>query len=823
MKVVRLFCGILVLLTTVACLAPPEYTGELTIPGLQGPVEIIRDSYAVPHIYAETEVDACFALGYAQAQDRLFQMEMIRRFSLGRLSEVLGSAMLATDKLNRILFSGVDKQAALASLAPETRARIDAFVEGINYYIEHRDALSSFEFFFLGFEPEPWSPEDVVSISLYYSFMFSPSFYSDLLHAALIDQVGEEMASDIFLDYNEGYPTTIPEGEAFFPGSGTAAVSRAARSFAVSSVGAISRKLVARIDASDKILESFGVPVPGGQACNNLVISGALSKTGKPILAHDSHNPYMIPALWYEAHLSTPNADVSGYVIPASPYIYAGQNEKIAWVFTAGVADDLDFYIEKIDPANPLKYLYNGEWRDMEVREETIRVRGSDDVQMQIRRTLHGPIVNDILEDYQKGPLPPDSVLSMRWAAVDFLKGMAAFFYINEAQSADGFLAALEQSDYRCPSINWVYADDQGEIGYFFSAAIPVRNGFDGSLPVPGWTDAFEWQGYVPASELPQVRNPEMGFIHSSNSKPVPDEYPYVIGHDFSPPDRLTRVRRIINETVAQNGKFGVEDVDKIFRDTYVLAAEEWVPILLQALGSADLSPEEALAREKLAQWDFVSDKDAVAPAIFQVLLVRMVENTFSPRLGAELYGPFIESYPMVVKALRHLMAEENSPWFDDPGTPETEGRADMLAKSFKEAVAFLNSEMGPGVDGWVLGRLLTLKIQHFFSTQVPFLSPLLDVGPYPMSGGLITPMGIGYSLNDPYAITGGSTNRFVVDFADRRASKIIAMPGISGHFNSPHYADQFDMWYRFEFRPFMLYRDQVDQQARYVMSMLPQ
>ncbi len=256
MGAIRLVLGILLLLTVTACLNPPEYAGELTIPGLHGPVEIVRDSYAVPHIYAETNDDACFALGYAQAQDRLFQMEMIRRIALGRLSEVLGAETVATDKLYRVLFSGVDKQATLASLTPEARARITAFVAGINYYIQNHRGPFSLEFLFLGFEPEVWKIEDFVSIYLYYVFMFSPSFDSDLLHAALIDQVGAEMTAEIFLDYNEGYPTTIPEGETPFPGSGTPAAPLASPSLDVSAAAAIGRRLLGRLDASDRILES---------------------------------------------------------------------------------------------------------------------------------------------------------------------------------------------------------------------------------------------------------------------------------------------------------------------------------------------------------------------------------------------------------------------------------------------------------------------------------------------------------------------------------------------------------------------------------------
>jgi len=806
---------IVIIIVVAGCLylnsTVPEYDGSLSVSGIQAPVEIIRDLSGVPHIYAEADEDVYFSLGYAMAQDRLFQMEMIRLVSQGRLSEIMGKATLKVDKLYRTVFSTLDVKRIQEAMDPKVRRTVEAFTRGINFYLEHREEPLSFEFLLLRHEPEQWKPEDIMSIYFFYCWMFSHSMKNELLHAAAIDQVGDIMAQDLFQDYNDGYPATISDRRSY-----SDMRIRYSHLKNVREVASIAKEILPVLSRADDVLTSIGFSKTH-MACNSVVISGKISRTGKPILFQDCHNPFSIPPLWYEAHLVTPKMNASGYVIVCTPYIFAGQNEHLAWVFTAGLSDDADFYLEKMHPKDNRKYYFKGRWEKVAVKREVIKVKGVDDITMEIRVTRHGPIIDDVVSDYTR--IPPSKALSMRWGLTDLYKGLEAPYHFERAKGADDFIAAVKR--YKYPAINWIYADDSGAIGYFYGAGIPIRKGFDGKLPVPGWKGEFEWQGYVPSDKQPQVRNPFSGFINTSNAMPA-RVYPFRIGN-FVPPDRLTRVREIIESIVNEKGYFTVEDAHRIFSDCFVLMARELVPLMIQSLEGETLSVNEKKVLEKLTVWDFVSDKEGIAPAVFQVLLVRMVENTFSVRLGKTLYSEYIKSKSMPVKGLRKVMLDENSPWFDDPGTPTKESRSNILNKSFKEAIAYLDREMGSDVEDWKLGDLMPLTLKHPFSGKVPFLSLLTDIGPYPMDGGLITPYNSSYRIENPFFIVGGSTNRFVVDFADRHNSKIIAMPGISGNFMSPHYDDQMYKWYNFKFRPFMLYRDQVEKDKEYTTKLIPQ
>lgn len=804
-----------------------KYDGELKVKGLNAPVEILRDSYGVPHIFAENDHDAFFALGYCMAQDRLFQMEMVKYIAQGKLSEIMGPSTIWSDKYARFIQSTIDSKVALGSQRPETLAALNAYLGGVNFHIENRREPLPFEFTALGFKPKKWKPEEMSAVIVFGSWDFGGGrIWKDLLRGAITEKVGEEMAQQILVGHSAGYPTAIPEGESYYPGFQESSSSESDLGFNQSQKnempGSI-HKLLSATDYFESILQPLGL-ASTGEACNSFVISSDLSETGKPILGHDCHNPFAVPSLWYEAHLVTPDMNVSGYTRPCSFTFAGGQNEHLAWVFTDGADDSADVYIEKIDPDNPNRYLYKGEWHEMQIRKEIIKVKGSENVEFILRSTHHGPVLNDIFteehEDLIAGK-PDSTVFSVRWAAPDLVQNVAITQFISKAKSVDEFIELMEMINV--PAINWVFADTNGDIGFFYGSGIPIRKGFDGSIPVPGWTGEYEWEGYVPASELPQAKNPNMGFFNTSNSKPASDDYPYSLGKNFSPPDRLTRVRQIIKETVEEKGKFGIEDSQKIFKDVYVAMASEMVPHILSSLEGRTLSDQEKKAVGRLSSWNYMAEKDEVAPAIFRATYLKIVENTFSERLGDDLYKRFAREERMTSLALRNLLTQKDSSWFDNPKTREIESRDTAFSKSFKEGVSYLEEKLGSNVDGWLLGNAQTLTLRHPFAEKAAFLSPLLNIGPYPVSGGLNTPYPGGYSRSNPFETTDGSNERFVIDLSDRRNSKIIYMPGLSENFMSPHYDDQADMWYEFKFRPFMLYRDQVEQDAKYVMKMTPE
>ena len=791
MKVIKWIIGVLLGLIVVIFVGVyaylrstlPDYDGEITVPGITKPVEIIRDSYGMPHIYAQTDQDACFALGYSMAQDRLFHMDLMRRAARGKLAEVLGKDLVPVDRFFRTITAGKSFEDIAAAYSPETRSAAQAYSAGVNYFIDHHKGPLPIEFTVLGYAPEPWQPSDGVAVHYVMAVDLNMALGVEMLHAAVIEKVGENVAQEIFPDYAEGYPTIIPQGLAVLEFLKTLNLARAVRGS------------------------------EGGGASNSWVVAGNKSVTGKPILANDPHLGLGAPGIWYEAHLVSPSMNVSGAVLPGMPFIIIGANEHVAWGFTNVMADDTDFYIEKINPANPDQYEFMGRWEDMQIKEEVIRVKGGDDVIFNVRRTRHGPIVDEV-NHYEE---PKDTALAMRWTAYETLQA-SPFIELNSAKSIDDIEKAA--AFFKCPGQNWVYADDQGNIGYWAAVAIPVRDGFSGTLPVPGWDGKHEWKGYVPTQQQPHLRNPARGWIATANNKHLGDDYPYAISHYYAMPDRFVRIK----EMITARKKFDTQSFAEMQADFYLVLAKEWVPMMRAslALSGKPFSEKEKAAMAFLKNWDFVAGSEDVAPTIFHATINAMVKNTFKKRLGEDLYGQYIKNYYMVFNAMRNLIAAGQSQWFDDPDTAEKEGINDIINKSFGEAVVYLNEKMGSTVEDWKWGKLHTLTLYHPFGKSSALMGYFMNIGPHPMGGSLATVNPQPYKLTAPWEGYHGASLRYIIDFGDRKNSRRVIPAGISGNFMSPHYDDQAELWRTGKYRPFVLDRESIDADARYILKMLP-
>jgi penicillin amidase len=543
------------------------------------------------------------------------------------------------------------------------------------------------------------------------------------------------------------------------------------------------------------------------------VISGKKSVTGKPILANDPHLGHGAPGIWYEAHLVTPNMNVSGAFLPGTPYVVIGANEHVAWGFTNVMADDTDFYIEKINPADPDQYEYQGRWEKMEIREEIINVKGSDDVTLKTRLTRHGPVI-DKVNDYKE---PAGTAITMHWAAYENYKVLQALQILNTAESIDDIERAAEY--FKCPGQNWVYADDRGNIGYWAAVGIPRREGFTGALPVEGWNGQYEWKGYVPTGEQPHLRNPDRGWIATANNRHVGDDYPYPISHYYAMPDRYVRIK----EMLLEKEKLSVDDFERMHNDFYMVMAAEWVPVMLEALSGADLSQIEKEALAALEKWDYVASVDGVAPTIFHTIINTMVQETYQKRMGEELYSQYIKNNYVVFNSLRNLVAKKESLWFDDPDTVEKETLNQLITASYREAVASLEKQLGPEIDTWIWGELHTLTIQHPFGRASALMGYFFNIGPFPMGGSVATVNPQPYRLSDPWDGYHGASLRYIVDFADRTNSRRVIPAGISGNFMSPHYKDQVDLWRTCDYRPFVLDRESIEKDRKYTMNMRPE
>jgi penicillin amidase len=752
----------------------------MTISGLKDKVEIIRDSYGMPHIYAQTDADAFFALGYCMAQDRLFHMDMVRRAARGKLAEILGKDLVPVDRFFRTITAGKSIESIASSYPHETLAAMKAYRQGVNYFIENRKGLLPLEFTILGYEPEPWQISDGSAVHYYMAWDLNSAFSIEMLHSAVIDKVGEKVARDLFPDYVEGYPTIAPEGMAAL-------------------------NLLKTLNLARKVLGT-----EGGGASNNWVISGKNSATGMPILANDPHLGHGIPGIWYEAHLVTPSMNVSGSVLPGLPFIVIGSNEHVAWGWTNVMADDADFYIEKINPANPDQYKYMGRWENMTIRNEVIKVKGAEDVNLTVRLTRHGPIISDVNETTE----PQGTALAMRWTAYEMLETLP--FHLNTAKSIDDIETAVEH--FKCPGQNWVYADNKGNIGYWAAVGIPIRDGFSGAIPVPGWDGKHEWKGYVPTAEQPHMRNPSRGWIATANNKHVGDDYPYPISHYYVMPDRYVRIQ----EMITTKEKYDVKDFENMHADFYMILAEEWAPLIVKALSDKELSENEKKALSILQEWDFVARAGGIAPTVFHATVNEMVKNSFEKRLGNHFYEQYIKNSFVVFNSLRNLMARSRSPWFDDPDTPEVEGIEDMIGQSFNEAVAYLNGQMGDNVDDWQWGKLHTLTFYHPFGKSSSLMGYFMNIGPFPMGGSFATVNPQPYRLSKPWEGYHGASLRYIIDFSNMKNSLRVIPAGISGNFMSPHYDDQVELWRTGQYRPFVLDRKSVEEDARYTLKMSP-
>jgi penicillin amidase len=789
MKVVKWILGIVLILLVAVVIVVygylratlPDYDGEVVVSGIDSDVTIIRDDFGMPHIYADSEGDAYFALGYCIAQDRLFQLDLIRRVITGRLSEIMGESVVDVDKLFRTLTASRSEEEIVKGYPPEVLSALEAFASGINYYIENGDGPLPVEFKILGYKPDPWKVEDCVSVYYFLAWQFNGSFKTEMLRATIADRLGKELTDEIFSIYPENGPTIMENLPPLKVGDN-----------------------VDYIKTLDLAREIMGFE--GGGASNHWVVSSVKSKTGKPIFANDPHVAHGAPGVWYEAHIITPTLNVTGAMLPGVPFVFAGTNGNCAWGGTVGMVDDSDYYIEKLDPENPNRYLFKGKWEEMEIKEETIKVKNGDDVDFNVRLTRHGPVIDDV-NNFDE---PEGHALSMRWVAPERADAIVAIYHVNRAKTVYDFDKWVEL--FQCPGINLGCADDKGNIGYWLVAGIPIRRGFDGSVPVPGWDGNHEWAGYVPKEEQPKLINPPSGWIATANNRIEKDGYPYVISNCYASPDRYIR----ISEMLTEKDKLDSEDFARIQGDAYVVLARDWVPTMIEILSEAELSEREAAALELLEEWDFVATPESCAASVFHATTNSIVERTFKKRLGDELYPLYVGSKYLVFNSLRKMFVNGGSTWFDDPDTEEIEDINFVVTMSFKDAVSYLEEEMGKEIDDWSWGDLHTLTIYHPFGKKSALMGKFFNIGPFPMGGGLFTVSPATYRLTDPWEVYHGASLRYIVDLSDENNSKMVTPNGVSGNFMSPHYDDQTGLWLDLKYRPLVLSREGVEKNAEY-------
>jgi penicillin amidase len=531
---------------------------------------------------------------------------------------------------------------------------------------------------------------------------------------------------------------------------------------------------------------------------NNWVISGDHTATGLPLLANDPHLGIQMPAIWYEVGLHAPGWDVSGFSFAGVPTVIIGHNDRIAWGVTNVGPDVQDLYIEKINPSDPNQYEYDGRWREMEIVEEIIKVNGGEDVILQVRLTRHGPIINELVEG-------TSDALAFRWTVQDQNRIFQAVVLLNQARDFDDFQEALSYWDV--PSQNVVYADVEGNIGYQMPGLVPVRTNGDGRVPVPGWTDEYDWDGWIPYEELPALYNPSRGYIVTANNAVVDPAYPHFIASAWDFGDRAQRISELIEASI-NAGAVTADNMATIQFDDKSLFAQQYLP-LLNGLSSDDTQVQAAL--ERLRGWDMHEHVESVPAAIFEIFFMKLAYAVLADDVGEENVDRVTNGTFM------HQLADQpEAQWWDDTGTAEVETRDQIILRALSDAVEWLEEQLGADMNDWQWGELHTATFvsDPLGQSGIGVIESLVNRGPFPSNGGRTLVNNTAWGWDNPAAITSHPSMRMIVDLSDFDASRAVLPTGQSGHPGHRHYDDMIDLWLAGDFHPWPFGRAAVEAAA---------
>ena len=749
----------------------PRESGTVKVSGLAAPVTIGTDAHGIPTIRASSESDALFGLGYAHARDRLWQMEYQRRIGAGRLAEILGPRVVETDRFLRTIGFHRAAESAWRSLSPPARQLLESYVRGINEFIVSSSARP-IEFRILRCSPEPFDPVDALVWAKLMAWDLGGNARNEIRRARFIAALGEKRAAELLPPVPET-PTILLDSEWKASAPSSRDTGHATRDTGISS------SFFARLDRSFALAGARDPDDPG-LGSNSWVLAGSRTTTGMPILANDPHLALRAPSVWYVARLSAPGYSVAGATLPGLPGVIIGHNDRIAWALTSLEPDVQDLFVEELDPADVSRYMWRGEWKRFETRRETIRVRGGPNVVVDVRSSVHGPIVSDVLE----GASTLGRAVAFRWTALDDTDRTAeAVEGINRSASWDEFLGAVRL--FRAPPQSFLYADTAGHIGYTASGAIPIRPRADGLLPVSG-VGEDDWSGYLAFDELPRTFDPARGFLVTANNRVVSGGAADRIARDWQEP---YRARRITQRILAKD-KLGSSDVRSIQLDRVSLQAGELLPLLLDT-APADAPSEDALSR--LRAWNREFAPESAAAAIYAAWyagLARMPED----ELGQ--VPPGVVRSRFVIHAL-----QTDSNWCDDVRTRARETCAAFKTATLKDAVSFLRRRLGNDPARWRWDRLHHARFPHGVFEAVGGLRGIfgLETG----QGGDASTVNVGaYRLDGSFRMTDGPSYRQIVDLADPATAVFVHTTGQSGNVFDRRYRDLLPLWRRGDYLP---------------------
>lgn len=773
--------------------ALPPYAGQFEVKGLKAPVEITRDRNAVPHIVAGSIEDAAFGLGFVHAQDRFWQMELMRRLGQGRLSELIppalvGSGLVDVDLTMRGL--GVYRHASdsVAALSPATRSILEAYSGGVNAWLADRDQQFGLELTLVRllsggrYRPDRWQPADSIIWTKLMALSLDGNWRAELLRTRLLKKIGEDGVNFLIRPEGDNADATLSMLNAAFRG----------------------------FDLDRLFRSTTNVATDKREASNEWVVSGAHSVSGKPLLANDPHLGYGFPGTWYLARMAGPGFDIRGATPPGVPAIALGHNASIAWGFTTTNLDSQDLFIERVDATDPNRYITPDGARPFSVYDETIHVLWGEPVRLRVRETRHGVVINDFSRQYDE-LAPQGHVLALQATALDSGDTtIEALIRLGLAQNWDEFLAVGRK--VVSPMQNIVYADTSGNIGLMAPARVPIRRKGDGSMPKPGWTSEYDWAGFVPFDDLPRAYNPASGIIVNANGRLVPDDYRHFITRDWAEPYRQRRANALLRE-VERHPVYGMIQIQA---DNLSPDAAEILPVLMKGKPRNDRA---ARVYDMMGRWNRFLLANRPEPLIYNAWLMEVQRGVFAERVGPDLFANM--ATPNVEILLRVL--HDRPQWCDSPSTQAVETCEDMAAAALERALDMLTRLQGPQFENWQWGREHYARFAHPLFDRVPLLRDIASVR-FVADGGANTLNRAqpAYAGHRPFDAVHGATYRGVYDLSDLDNSRFALPLGQSGNMLSPWARNFVEPWQKLSYIEILGNRALIARNAVGILSLAP-
>jgi len=752
----------------------PTYEGKQKLKNIKKETTVYFDDFGVPHIYANSQKDAMIALGYVHAQDRLWQMELMRRIAPGRLSEMFGSKTLKTDMFFAGLGINENSEKAIAKLDKNTQAYqlTLAYIDGVNQYME--EGKTPIEFQLLGMKKDKFTIKDVYNIFGYMAFSFAMAQKSDPLMTDIRNRLGADYLKDFGLDGSLG-STQIKsyDGKAI-------------------EYAKISRSITDLLERSQ---------VPAFIGSNSWVIAPNKTKNGKVIFANDPHIAFSQPCTWYEAHIVVPDFEIYGYYLAGTPFPLLGHNRDYAYGLTMFENDDVDLFQEEENPNNKNQYKTANGFQNYKIRKETIKVKDSSDVVLEVRETQHGPVMNDVLDGI-KGSKP----VAMYWIFTQQNNQMLeAVYSLSHSHNVVDFRKGV--SLIAAPGLNIMYGDAKGNIAWNTSGKLyKLDKSVNPNFILNGTNGVDDKKEFLDFSTNPHAINPSWNYIYSANNQPeAVDGYLYP-GY-YLPQDRAKRISGLLEP----KNNWTKKEVGEMLNDNTSAVATNIVSNLVSALDSKSLSSQEKQAIEILKKWNGSNNLKDLAPTIYTKWIYNYLKNTFQDELGEADFKMLLTTH-IVKQIIEPQSKNENSVWWDDVTTKnKNETRAEILNKSFHEAITALEKQLGKDVNSWTWDKVHTLEHQHPMG-QVAALKGLFNVGPYSVAGSteVINNLFFDFTDSGKYVVKGGPSTRRVIDFSDIENSMSILPTGQSGNSFSKHYNDQAQMYNTGKFRKMKLNKEEI-------------